>query len=86
MKPWLIEPYYLSASTHDELDQALADVFGVDEQGETLMASHSHSVTFTTPIMETGNMVSDGEGNEFPEMAPKKGLMPRYVCVSQFLR
>ncbi|ALR15277.1 hypothetical protein [Vibrio natriegens] len=73
MKPWLIEPYYLSASTHDELDQALADVFGVDEQGETLMASHSHSVTFTTPIMETGNMVSDGEGNEFPEMAPKEG-------------
>ncbi|ANQ12421.1 hypothetical protein [Vibrio natriegens] len=73
MKPWLIEPYYLAASTREELEQALADAFGIDEQGETLMTSHIHSVTLTTPMVETGNLVSDGEGNEFPEMAPKDG-------------
>ncbi|MFZ6040278.1 hypothetical protein ACOV11_07165 [Vibrio natriegens] len=82
MKPWLTEPYYLSASTPDELEQALADVFGIDEQGETLMASHSHSVTFTTPMVETGNMISDGAGNEFPEMAPKEGAYAE-VCVRE---
>lgn len=70
---WLTNPYQLTASTFAELEQALIGVFGVDESGELIKNSHSHSITFTNPMVETGNMMSDGEGNKFPEMAPKEG-------------
>lgn len=70
---WLTNPYQITASTFAELEQALIGVFGVDESGELIKNSHSHSITFTNPMMETGNIVSDGEGNEFPELKPKEG-------------
>ncbi|HCE3688314.1 TPA: hypothetical protein NG663_003181 [Vibrio parahaemolyticus] len=73
MKSWLKASYHLAANTREELDQVLVNAFGCDEDGEVILVTHSHSITFTTPMFETGNMVSDGEGNEFPELVLKEG-------------
>ncbi len=73
MKPWLDTPYKVTAPTFDELNQLLIEVFGVNENGSLIKNSHNHSIMFTTPMIETGNLILDEEGNQYPERVPKEG-------------
>lgn len=73
MKPWLKKPYKVRAATKEELITHLVSIFGIDEGGSLIKSGHQHSIAYTKPMIETGNMIDDGEGNLIPERIPKEG-------------
>lgn len=52
----------------------LKSVFGTDEDGKLITSRHGLSIILLgTLYAETGNMLMDDEGNEYPEKAPIDG-------------
>ncbi len=74
MKPWLLNPYELFAEARSELEQLLISAFYTDNEGKLVETSNTHSITYTTPRSETGNILTDADGNEYPEVVAAAGF------------
>lgn len=65
---------YLYSDNEQALLDAIAEQLGTDEDGNILTASHSHHLDYPVPLWrETGVMLRDDEGNEYPEIGPVAG-------------
>lgn len=65
---------YLCAPTVQALHDALAQVLPLDEEGGIVTASHDHHLVWLPELRRpTGVMLTDAEGNAYPETEPVPG-------------
>lgn len=65
---------YLYSADEQILLAALTEHFGTDEDGNILTASHDHHLVYPLSLRrETGVLLTDEEGNEYPETEPVPG-------------
>ncbi|MBM7455170.1 hypothetical protein HNR62_001030 [Oceanisphaera litoralis] len=65
---------YLHAATQPELNQALAQVLPLDDEGAVITGSHDHHLAWLPELRRpTGVMLTDEEGLEYPETEPVPG-------------
>lgn len=66
---------YLKTSTEQELISTLKEVLQTDEEGNLITATHDYCLILLPNLTEpTGNMLTDEEGNEYPERVPVEGF------------
>ena len=72
----LKQDFYYAFTDEAEADTALQPFYHQPEEGDAYLVKHSkdHSIDIVGLIHEpTGNMLTDEEGNEYPEIAPING-------------
>ena len=70
------QDFYFSFASEAEAATALQPFYHQPEEGDPYLVKHSkgHSIDIIGVIYEaTGNMLTDAEGFEYPEMAPVPG-------------
>ncbi len=65
---------HLRTETFEELLSACEAVGLIDDEGEIITASHNHHLHVIGTLYDvTGNMLTDEDGNEYPEKAAVTG-------------